>query len=806
MTTGMVHDQKHIEKQMGCMAGFLQIFDRNQILTGKRLYSNKRLPPSSAVDFTPESNNSMVSPDMSGELEKQQQARVAPSPERPNQSQLPELRSPAPEIATPADTPTKSPLPFPILELKEGTRSSWKFSREAPRLSLDSRAVVDAKGSLKPREIRTNAAFLSSNRCEEGAEDGDKHRKSPSVIARLMGLEALADSDNEPAKKAELRRSASESRVSRDLFQHRFVEGSNSFNFQLRQIQQPNLQSGISSNVIEEHVTNERYGFAHRRVDSREYGVQNVRSGAARPVPNRGMGQRKSFFDSEDFFPEPKQGVSIYGEIEKRLKMRGIDEPSQDFETLKHILEALQLKGLLRSKKPLNQMNHRNFVYDHRSLESPIVVMKPAARSSANRPGRNGNDSPPSSFRSKAGVRRHVNETLPALSPRRDRPEMDRNARYQTRERNASSSPTRIQSENGLRSPSRRGALTVETRRKLGTPNTMDSVENRRVSPVRSPKASARRVGSDQAMTNRSPRMKKPTAEIYPKEEKVFTPAEEESSSTTVTSESSISTCSHTDTERGKAEDYREGRSLLERCDKLLHSIAEITATELQPSPVSVLDSSFYKDESSPSPILKRRSIEFQDQPIELEDDVWSLPTSWLELNSEDKPGNGDFVYVSEIVRASSCLPEDTDIFQLLEKQQYLKRKDTSKVSRLRRRLIFDTINEILDRNRQLPPWKSNSWANCSISLRQVWSEFRRIREIGDASEDLFEVICGVLRKDFMVDGSSGWVDRPIEMSESVLDVERLIFKDLIGETIRDLAAFSGNCDNVEAPRRRLVF
>lgn len=63
--------------------------------------------------------------------------------------------------------------------------------------------------------------------------------------------------------------------------------------------------------------------------------------------------------------------------------------------------------------------------------------------------------------------------------------------------------------------------------------------------------------------------------------------------------------------QRGKAEDYREGRSLLERCDKLLHSIAEITATEL--SPVSVLDSSFYKDESSsPSPILKRRSIEFQ--------------------------------------------------------------------------------------------------------------------------------------------------------------------------------------------------
>lgn len=64
-------------------------------------------------------------------------------------------------------------------------------------------------------------------------------------------------------------------------------------------------------------------------------------------------------------------------------------------------------------------------------------------------------------------------------------------------------------------------------------------------------------------------------------------------------------------TQRSKTEEYKEGRSLLERCDKLLHSIAEMNAAELQPSPVSVLDSSFYKDESSsPSPVMKR-SISF---------------------------------------------------------------------------------------------------------------------------------------------------------------------------------------------------
>jgi hypothetical protein len=65
-----------------------------------------------------------------------------------------------------------------------------------------------------------------------------------------------------------------------------------------------------------------------------------------------------------------------------------IESPSKDLETLKHILEALQLKGLLHSKKPTNQTNQKNFIYK----ETPIVLMKPA---SMNRPdGRIINNSP----------------------------------------------------------------------------------------------------------------------------------------------------------------------------------------------------------------------------------------------------------------------------------------------------------------------------------------------------------------------------------------------------------------------------
>lgn len=773
MTTGIVQEQnleKHIEKQMGCMAGFLQIFDRHQILTGKRLYTTKRLPSSPAVvssNASPE-KSSNASPEISQELEKQPLIKSTPSPDRLKQySPVSELRSPSPEIRTPSsESPyPKSPLPLPVFEFKEGTRSSWKFSRDMPRLSLDSRATVDAKGSLYPKEIRTNAAILSANRSVNSGDvsgDGDKNHRSPSVIARLMGLEPLPQSDPEPIK---LRRSASESRVNRDLYQPRFVDN---HNFQARQSQQPNLKSNISGNVAKEDRSSNV-----RQVDPKSYNVK---------AQNRGMGHRKSFFDSADFFPEPKQTISVYGEIEKRLRMRGIDEPSKDLETLKQILEALQLKGLLHTRKSSPQINSRNFVYDRFSpSESPIVVMRPSrSPSSSNRAARFGNESPPSSFRSRPGVRRNANpagETFPAVSPRRDRPE---NVRSQSRGRNPSP-PSR--GENGVRSPSRRGPLVIETQRK----GSSDSVEHRRVSPVHSPKVSSRRPVSDQTATNRSPRIKKPTAEMIPKEEKFMTHRAEDDSSTM--SESSISTCSQADTEKWKAEENKEGRSLLERCDKLLHSIAE-----LQPSPVSVLDSSFYKEESSPSPVMKR-SIDFK---VEMED-MWGQAICGNESESDDC----DFVYVSEILRASNYLPEDSDVFfLLLEKQQHLKGKDTSRASTLERRLIFDIINEILDRNRQLPPWKAVSR---QTSVPEIWSEFRRIRE-RDESEDLFEVICGVLKKDLAGDAINGWGDCSVELSDAVLDIERLIFKDLIGETIRDLASFAPNSGKLSALCRKLVF
>ncbi|KAH6767755.1 hypothetical protein C2S52_018738 [Perilla frutescens var. hirtella] len=778
MSAGMVKEhsfEKHIEKQMGCMAGFLQIFDRHQILAGKRHYSAKRLPPSPAFDTASESEKSSpASPAISRDFGKPK-LTAPPSPD---------LRS----------SPPKSPLP--ILELKEGIRCSWKFTKEAPRLSLDSRATTDAKGSLHPKEIRTAASILAAtNRCDSNASDESQQNRSPSVIARLMGLEPLPDASCPDAEtKPELRRSASESRVSRDLFHSRFIsERSNFSNNQ--SIENANDDSPLLADPINYFLNKAKKVDSSKAFNRGGCGGGGFSSSSPWNAPRH----RKSFFDSGDFFPEPKQTASIYGEFESRLKLRRIEEPSKDLDTLKQILEALQLKGLLHSRKPpeQNHFSHLNFVYD----DSPIVVMKPSRLPNStplNRKTSNDYSSPVGGNQTRGGRRSYglTGEISPSMSPHRDRnvrspARTGRSPRPTTSNRTEGNAVGRRSNSNSLVKPK---PLSVETYRK-----TNESAESRRLSPVHSPKLNPRRTGRDPPPNNRSPRNSKSTAKIHRNEQKIpaaATAAEDESSSI---SGSSITTS--TDTERSKTEEFKEGRNLLERCDKLLHSIAEMNATDMQPSPVSVLDSSFYKDESStPSPVTTRRNLDFKDDSGELDDEMWSPEVSPVE--SKDC----DFVYVSDILRAHHYLPEDADVFLLLEKQQYLKGKDICRVSSLQRRLIFDAVHEILDRNRRLPPWKAVSDV-AEPSLDRVWAEFRRMREQDCTAEDLFDTICGVLKKDLARDGVSGWGDCPVEMSEAILDIERLIFKDLISETIRDLAVFeSRNTLPSMMPRRKLVF
>lgn len=65
MTTGVLRSvtdepnlEKQFERQMGCMAGFFHIFDRHQLISGKRIYGPKRVPsfPVKFLIFLSEAN------------------------------------------------------------------------------------------------------------------------------------------------------------------------------------------------------------------------------------------------------------------------------------------------------------------------------------------------------------------------------------------------------------------------------------------------------------------------------------------------------------------------------------------------------------------------------------------------------------------------------------------------------------------------------------------------------------------------------------------------------------------------------
>lgn len=253
-------------------------------------------------------------------------------------------------------TPSRSSaaLPLPVLEFKEGSKTSWKL-REAPRLSLDSR-LLNEKGRL---EIRTTHV---------PSDGSDDQRRSPSVVARLMGLELFPKSESgddcgtvhNVVGAVQLKRSASESRASKEFLHHSFFH---------------------------------EKSYQERRAPAKPDPKPKVlaKQKPAPPMLNRSGGgggsvqMRKSSFDAQDFFPEPSKrignvnGNNFYSEIEKKLWM------AKDLDSLKQILEALQLKGLLHARSsPLphhNQIPGRNLIFERQqpSPRSPIVLMKPAS-------------------------------------------------------------------------------------------------------------------------------------------------------------------------------------------------------------------------------------------------------------------------------------------------------------------------------------------------------------------------------------------------------------------------------------------
>ncbi|KAL8130285.1 hypothetical protein V2J09_019440 [Rumex salicifolius] len=203
--------------------------------------------------------------------------------------------------------------------------------------------------------------------------------------------------------------------------------------------------------------------------------------------------------------------------------------------------------------------------------------------------------------------------------------------------------------------------------------------------------------------------------------------------------------------------------------------------------------------------------------------------TDYIASLCENSNSNPDHRYVSEILLASGLLLRDLSsglsTFQLhpsgypINPELFLVLEQTKsssficKIEKFHRKLVFDSVNEILSRKlgslgHSDEPWLkpsklSRKTLNAQKLLADLCDELEQLSNTGrqelslDDEED--DPLKAVLWEDVM-HRSGSWTDFHGDISGIVLDVERSIFKELVNEVVIGEAA---SCRGKQPSRRR---
>jgi hypothetical protein len=340
--------------------------------------------------------------------------------------------------------------------------------------------------------------------------------------------------------------------------------------------------------------------------------------------------------------------------------------------------------------------------------------------------------------------------------------------------------------------------------------------------------------------------------------------SDESSDLRSLRSDSNVSLASNLDTEVTSRYNYERNSDITEQHtpkqrspDLGMRSLSKpLKVTVEQPSPVSVLDVAFDEDDS-PSPVRKISIVFKEDDNLSSEESHWMNKNNnlcrsivWPESNTSLKQPdaeltegfmeddaefkNGDHKYISEIMLASGLLrdidysmisiqlhqahlPINPSLFFVLEQNKtsnvslqdnkhkgrgFGQQQTVNLVERSKRKLIFDTINEILAHRFAAEGCTKQPSITLSISTQ-------RTHEKSSRGEELLQTLCSEI--DRLQDNSKcildeddedliwedlqshgmNWKEIEGETPGLVLDIERLIFKDLIGEVVTsEFAAF----------------
>lgn len=290
-------------------------------------------------------------------------------------------------------------------ESRETIRSAPKL-KEFPRHSLDSKegSWRTYSSEAKPNHVSRNAygATSTSNEKFSSPQQSSSSNQSrlPSVVAKLMGLEAIPDSsfagDTQPGSTEPF--SAQDDSQFPRASKNGFIRPLRVSNSPKISLKDPTSPRRKNSEVVMKPVSSSKFPLEPAPWKQHD---------ANRNSQKQSLRTTKAPLRTLDSSP------SVYSEIEKRLKDLEFKQSGRDLRALKQILEAMQEKGLLESRKEeqvpnvvgsrsdyepkatnLNQ-NFRSVKQQNpqrnnfqsstvkgndsaRAFDSPIVIMKPA--------------------------------------------------------------------------------------------------------------------------------------------------------------------------------------------------------------------------------------------------------------------------------------------------------------------------------------------------------------------------------------------------------------------------------------------
>ncbi|XP_071704653.1 protein LONGIFOLIA 1-like [Rutidosis leptorrhynchoides] len=534
---------------------------------------------------------------------------------------------------------------------------------------------------------------------------------------------------------------------------------------------------------------------------------------------------------------------SVYSEVDKRLNHLEFAQSGKDLRALKQILEAMQS---LEARKEVTQgIPKRQPVMSNNNsggYESPIVIMKPAKLVE-----KSGMHVEEFSIDNRRNFTNNIHK-----STRRDnvvnevkvRGRQTTNAPVMTKQQQQQQQPKETATSSGKSVGSvsprlQQKRLELERRYRPPTP------------PVNSNKMR-------KPLTKQVPESSSPGGRRRPRHTNVQQNDDERNE---VGSESKKLIAPEEIDNRQSPSSIQEKSSLILREDESLDPA--------YPSPVSVLDALYMDD--SPSH-LKHMIKTLKDDATQEVNDEWETPNDVIpntlspvitpemnrkklqniehlvqkltRLNSGHNEAQTDYIaslcentkpedrYISEILLASGLLlrdlgsslttfqfhssgyPINPELFLVLEQTKFsnVPKQDPEKMMMIKkekshRKLIFDTVNEVLGKKLALlvPCIESFSRKSFRVANNKTLNAQKLLRDLCVEIEELLQVkknrdemrldeededdgLKSVLWEEVLNRGES-WTDYDSELPVISLEVERLIFKDLVNEVVLGEAA-----------------